>query len=138
MASESCVYIFSLEHFVVLKESSWGCMSYQLLNHEQLLPIPVSSDTMPFQRYIFLIDLPNLFRICYIALSRSFGRIAFEFHDIVHIFHTLFQKAMLTPTKLTQCLEELNYQFRQFVWILNLTMILYLCYSIWFERSVSF
>lgn len=95
MASESCVYIFSLEHFVVLEESSWGCMSYQLLNHEQLLPIPVSSDTTLFQRYIFKIDLPNLSRICYIALSRSFGRIAFEFHDVVRIFHTLFQRAML-------------------------------------------
>lgn len=86
----------------------------------------------------FKIDLPRLSKIWYIALCLSFGRIAFEFHDVVNIFHALFQSAMLTPTKLTQCLEEPKYQFRQCIWILTLTVILQLYYSIWFKRNVSF
>lgn len=60
---------------------------------------------------------------------------AFEFHDVVYIFHTLFERAVLTHTKLTQCLEELKYQLWHYIWILTLTMTLY--YSVWFKMSVS-
>lgn len=109
--------------FSLLEESFLGCVLWQLLNADQSLQMPVSPDTMPFQKdFIFFLNLCILSRFWYVVLPLSFGRIAFECCYVVHISCFLFQRAMLIPTKRTKCHRELKCQFLWYIWILTLTL----------------